>query len=95
MPTATVTSKGQVTIPAAVRRALGLDAGDKIDFFETERGQFAIRPRTGSILEMRGIFPKLGYTLTIQQMDHAVQDAVKERYLARLLQPDSDAGGPA
>jgi AbrB family looped-hinge helix DNA binding protein len=38
MPTATVTSKGQITIPIEVRIALGLDPGDKIDFVEIEKG---------------------------------------------------------
>ena len=38
MPTATMTSKGQITIPIEVRKALGLDAGDKIDFVEIEKG---------------------------------------------------------
>ncbi|MBY0463640.1 MAG: AbrB/MazE/SpoVT family DNA-binding domain-containing protein, partial [Burkholderiales bacterium] len=32
MSTATVTSKGQVTIPLAVRQALGLQAGSQLDF---------------------------------------------------------------
>ena len=32
MPAATMTSKGQVTVPQAVRAALGLHAGTKIDF---------------------------------------------------------------
>jgi len=42
MPCATLTSKGQITIPIQVRTALGLDAGDKIDFVEIEKGRFAI-----------------------------------------------------
>ncbi|MCL2316352.1 MAG: AbrB/MazE/SpoVT family DNA-binding domain-containing protein [Actinomycetia bacterium] len=29
---ATVTSKGQVTLPVEVRRALGIDAGDRLTF---------------------------------------------------------------
>jgi AbrB family looped-hinge helix DNA binding protein len=32
MPTSTLTSKGQITLPQAVRTALGLEAGDKLDF---------------------------------------------------------------
>ena len=79
MPTATVTSKGQITIPIEVRTALGLDAGDKIDFFEFEKGQYAMIPRTGSIMEMRGCVSKLGYTPTIEEMDEAVR-----RHVARL-----------
>ena len=38
MPTATMTSKGQITIPIELRKALGLETGDKIDFFEVETG---------------------------------------------------------
>ena len=82
MPSATLTSKGQITIPIKIRTALGLDAGDKIDFVEIEKGQFAIRPRTGSIMEMRGCFPKLGYVPTIEEMDEAILDAAAADYLA-------------
>lgn len=32
MPPVTVTSKGQVTIPGRVRRALGITAGSKVEF---------------------------------------------------------------
>jgi antitoxin PrlF len=38
---ATVTSKGQITIPRDVRRALGLETGDKVDFL-TENGRTVI-----------------------------------------------------
>ena len=48
MATATMTSKGQVTIPKPVRAALGIDSGDRIEFVETEKGQFAIVAATRS-----------------------------------------------
>lgn len=44
MPTATVTSKGQVTIPKHVRERLGVHAGDEIEFVEEAEG-FRIRRR--------------------------------------------------
>lgn len=73
MPTATLTSKGQITIPAVLRKTLGLQAGDAIDFFEYESGQYAIAVRAGSILEMRGCVPNLGYTITQEEMDKAIR----------------------
>jgi antitoxin PrlF len=85
MPTATMTSKGQVTIPIEVRRKLKLDAGDKIDFFEDAEGRYVIQPKTGSIMEMKGILRKMGYVpdhvVTIEEMNQAVLDAVAEDYL--------------
>jgi antitoxin PrlF len=45
MPSATVTSKGQITIPAEVRNKLGLDPGDRVQFVETREGEFSIVQR--------------------------------------------------
>lgn len=53
MPTATVTSKGQITIPAEVRNAMGVKPGEKIVFSEMEDGEFLVR-RVGSIMELAG-----------------------------------------
>jgi len=84
MPSATLTSKGQITIPIQVRTALGLDAGDKIDFVEIEKGQYAIKPRTGSIRDLEGCIPKLDYVPTIEEMDEAIVNAAAEDYLASI-----------
>ncbi|MGA6982787.1 MAG: AbrB/MazE/SpoVT family DNA-binding domain-containing protein [Candidatus Sulfotelmatobacter sp.] len=40
---AKITSKGQVTIPLEVRRALGVRAGDKL-LFESDEGGVRVRP---------------------------------------------------
>jgi len=78
MPTATVTSKGQITIPIQVRRALGLKAGIRIDFYEVANGEYAFRPKTGSIMEMRGCIPRLDYVPSIEDMDRAVLEHVAD-----------------
>jgi antitoxin PrlF len=83
MPAATVTSKGQITIPIEVRKKLGLKSGDKIDFFATEDGDYLFQPRTGSIMEMKGILKRLGYVqegraVSIEEMDQAVSDYAAE-----------------
>lgn len=87
MPTATLTSKGQITIPVQVRNALGIETGDKIDFVEIENGQFAIKPRTASIRDLEGCIPKLDYVPTIEQINAAIRDGAAESYLATLADP--------
>lgn len=74
MPTATMTSKGQITIPVKVRKALGLKPGVRIDFYEVEDGEYAFRPKTGSIMEMRGCLPKPDHPISIEEMNQAVLD---------------------
>ncbi|HZW93498.1 MAG TPA: AbrB/MazE/SpoVT family DNA-binding domain-containing protein [Candidatus Eremiobacteraceae bacterium] len=39
-----LTTKGRVTIPLRIRRALRLQTGDRVDFVEVAKGQFAMRP---------------------------------------------------
>ena len=83
MPTSTITSKGQITIPIEVRKSLKLKAGDKINFFETEDGKYTFEPKTGSIMDMKGILQRmgyapLGYAPSIEEMDEAVLDYAAE-----------------
>lgn len=42
--TATITSKGQVTIPKEIRDRLELEAGEEIEFILGERGRMEVRP---------------------------------------------------
>jgi AbrB family looped-hinge helix DNA binding protein len=74
MPSATVTSKGQITIPVKVRKALGLKPGVRVDFYEIGNGEFAFRAKTGSIMEMEGCIPRLDHTVTIEEMNEAVRN---------------------
>jgi antitoxin PrlF len=55
MSTATVTSKGQVTIPADIRRALHIESGDQLFFMvEGERGVLMPAHRQ-SIMAFQGV----------------------------------------
>ena len=68
MPTATVTSKGQITIPAEVRNAMGVKPGERVVFFEVEDGKFLMR-RAGSIMEMAGCLAGLEAPKTDEEMN--------------------------
>jgi antitoxin PrlF len=72
MAAATLTSKGQITLPAEVRRALGLDARDRVEFVEVEPGRFEIVPATGSVTALKGMFGKPRRTVSIEAMNTAI-----------------------
>jgi AbrB family looped-hinge helix DNA binding protein len=80
MPTATVTSKGQVTIPASVRKRLRLHAGSKIDFIENKAGEVVMRPKTGSIRDLYGFIKYDGPPVSIEDMDEAIGKAIVESF---------------
>lgn len=55
MASVILTAKGQVTIPAAIRHALGLGIGSRIEFVELEPGKFAITPATSPAHALKGM----------------------------------------
>lgn len=58
MRTATVTRKGQITLPKAVRTRLGVDTGDRVDFVVNERGDVVLRPFGRDIKDLRGLLQR-------------------------------------
>ncbi|MCB1968343.1 MAG: AbrB/MazE/SpoVT family DNA-binding domain-containing protein [Candidatus Accumulibacter sp.] len=80
MATAVMTSKGQVTIPADVRRRMGLDSGDRVEFVELEGGGFAIKPAVDDVRSLKGLLRKPGSPVAIADMDKAIREgAVRGR----------------
>jgi AbrB family looped-hinge helix DNA binding protein len=73
MAVATLTSKGQITIPSRVREALGLEKGDRVEFVEQGKGQFAIVAATRSVHELKGMFQrKRSKPVSIEEMNAAI-----------------------
>lgn len=81
MTQATVTSKGQITIPKSVRQQLHLHTGDKVDFVVREGGEVLFRPVCRCAHEVFGRLAKRGRSpLSVEEMDDAVRQAMaKER----------------
>ena len=73
MTTATLTSKGQVTIPAEVRQRMGLDTGDRIEFVELESGGYAIQPAIDDVRSLKGLLRKPSNPVTVEDMNTAIR----------------------
>jgi AbrB family looped-hinge helix DNA binding protein len=72
MPAATLTSKGQLTLPKDVRAALGVGPGDRVDFVRMEDGNFAVMPATHSVQSLKGLIPKPEKPVSLDEMDAAI-----------------------
>lgn len=75
MSTATLTSKGQITIPADVRRMLNVQTGDRVEFVQMEPGRFELVASTRSVRELKGMFGKATRTVSIDEMNRAIAEA--------------------
>ena len=56
MATATLTTKGQITIPVEVRTSLGLDTGDRVEFVEVAPGRYEFIAATRPVTALKGMF---------------------------------------
>ena len=72
MPIATVTSKGQITLPISVRNALGSSAGAQIDFLPMD-GSFVLVPVRIDVSSLKGRFAgRVKKPVTIEAMNEAI-----------------------
>jgi AbrB family looped-hinge helix DNA binding protein len=72
MTTATISSKGQITIPANVRQSLNVDAGDRVEFVQVEPGQYLFVAANRSVTELKGMFGKAKKIVSIDDMNLAI-----------------------
>lgn len=72
MATATITTKGQITIPADVRNALSVGTGDRVEFVQIEPGQFLFVAANRSVTELKGMFGKPAKTVSIEDMNRTI-----------------------
>ena len=78
MPSATVTSKGQITIPAEIRKAMGLTPGIRVVFTRFPDGSTFIRAKTRSLLDLQGFLKRPGGDappVAIEDMNIGAADA--------------------
>lgn len=74
MPTATMTSKGQITIPKQVREAMGLFEGTKVDFEVLPDGTAVLRVHKKPLMSLFGKYSTGGIKVSVEQMSPASLD---------------------
>ena len=72
MSTATLTSKGQTTIPKDVREHLRLQPGDRLEFV-VQDNVVILRPATRKVTDIKGFFPKPKRPVSIAEMNKAIR----------------------
>ncbi len=81
MALATLTNKGQVTIPKEVRDSLGLQTGDKLEFVITESGKALFTPVTKKVDDVFGRLHKPGRKpVSIEEMDDVIKQKMRAAF---------------
>jgi AbrB family looped-hinge helix DNA binding protein len=78
MVTATITSKGQITIPRSVRESLHLHSGDRIAFILHGEAEAVMKPVTKTVDQVFGRLQKNGRAgKTVAEMNHAIMSRMR------------------
>lgn len=72
MSTATLTSKGQITIPVDVRNALKVDAGDRVEFVQIAPDRYEFVAATKDVSALKGMFGPAKKTVSLEDMQAAI-----------------------
>lgn len=72
---ATITSKGQVTLPKAIRDRFHLEPGDRIEFILERDDILRVEPVTEPVTQLKGMLLKPAIPVTLQEMDEAIARA--------------------
>lgn len=92
MVTATLTSKGQITIPKEVREKLGLETGDRLVFDLGEDGVLAVRPASPPKTEqLRGLLRRYApeVPISLSEMRAAIGQRARAASSTRRRRPGS------
>jgi len=77
MPSATITSKGRITLPVEIRRALRVGPGDRVSFRTALDGRVVVEPETLDLRSLKGAVRSVVKGVSAKQM----QDAMRESFI--------------
>jgi len=79
MPTGTLTSKGQITIPKSMRDLLRLRPGYRVEFQIDASGQVLLKPCNKDVRDLKGIARPAGNRrVSLRDMDKAIAKGAAE-----------------
>lgn len=73
MPTSTITSKGQTTIPKEIRQRLNIGPGDRVEFVVDHDGRVLLLPATVDAAELAGVLKAPARPVSIEAMNQAIR----------------------
>ncbi len=79
MSTSKITSKGQITLPKAVRDFLKLGVGDTVDFVIKENHEVLLRPKTIDLRSLKGSLSYSGKPISIETMNEVIRKRIHSR----------------
>ncbi len=80
MPTSTLTSKGQITVPKPIREHLHVTEGDQVDFAIAPNGDVVMHRITGSVAALAGLLHRPSRkAVSIEEMNDAITGAILDR----------------
>ena len=72
MTLATLSSKGQITIPKQVRQGLGVSTGDRLEFIEIAPGRYEVLAATRDASELKGLVGRADSVVSVEEMNEAI-----------------------
>jgi antitoxin PrlF len=78
---AKITSKGQITLPARLRKALALEPGDQVVFVEESDGSFRIETKRSTLADLRGIIKHGRVGITRERIEAMIEESRAARWV--------------
>lgn len=73
MAAATITSKGQITLPKEIRDILALEIGDRVEFLVGPDGTVTVWPLTADVRTLKGILPRPKHPVSVEEMNRVIR----------------------
>ena len=78
---ATLTTKGQLTVPKEIREYLNLSSGDKIEFVISEKGKAIMKPVSQKVDNLYGrLFDESRVAVTTEEMKESIAKLLESKF---------------